>query len=50
MGNDPGIVGKHYYANLYGIDLERARDEEGLSRVVAEAAKLSNMELVDIKS
>ena len=50
MGNEPGIVGKHYYANLYGIDLAHARNEKELRRVVAEAADLSNMELVDLKS
>jgi len=45
-----GVVGKHYYANLYEIDVSRGRDEEGLRRVVAEAAELSNMRLVDLKS
>ncbi len=51
MGNlRTGVVGKHYYANLYGIDVDRGRDEEGLRRVVAEAAELSNMRLVDLKS
>ncbi len=45
-----GVVGKHYYANLYEIDVSRGKDEEGLRRVVAEAAELSNMKLVDLKS
>ncbi len=51
MGNlRRGVVGKHYYANLYEIDVSRGRDEEGLRKVVAEAAELSNMRLVDLKS
>ncbi len=50
MKQDEGIVGKHYYANLYDIDPEKARDEESLKKAVIEAAKLSVMNLVDIKS
>ncbi len=44
------IVGKHYYANLYGIDKEKGEDEAELRRVVEEAAKLSNMHLIEVKS
>lgn len=49
---EPGdvIVGKHYYANLYGIDVERAWDEEGLKDAVIRAAEVSNMTLLDVKS
>jgi S-adenosylmethionine decarboxylase len=44
------IVGKHVYANLYGIPREIAGDEEYLRNVVIEAAKLANMTLYDIKT
>jgi S-adenosylmethionine decarboxylase len=44
------IVGKHLYANLYGIDRERGWDEEGLREVVVRAAKASNMTLLEVKS
>ncbi len=48
-GND-FVVGKHYYANLYDVDLSAAANEEGLRKVVVEAAKASNMKLVEVKS
>ncbi|MEM2004966.1 MAG: adenosylmethionine decarboxylase [Zestosphaera sp.] len=44
------IVGKHYYANLYDIDVRAATDEEALKNVVIEAARASNMKLVEVKS
>jgi len=44
------IVGKHLYANLYGIDPVRGGDEEGLREVVAEAARASNMTLLEVRS
>ena len=44
------IVGKHCYANLYGINVDRGFDEEGLRMVVARAAEESNMKIVDLKS
>lgn len=49
MDND-FIVGKHYYANLYDIDVEAATNEEELKNVVVRAAKESNMKLVEVKS
>jgi len=44
------IVGKHYYANLYDIDVEAASDEEGLRKAVLEAVDRAKMHLVEIKS
>lgn len=48
--NKDFIVGKHYYANLYDIDLEASTNEEELKNVVVRAAKESNMKLVEVKS
>jgi S-adenosylmethionine decarboxylase len=48
--SDDVIVGKHYYANLYGIDVDKAWDEEGLRDAVVKAAEVSNMTLLDVKS
>jgi len=45
-----GIVGKHYYANLYGVDVKAASDEEGLRNAVVRAAEVSRMRLVEVKS
>ncbi|KSW12247.1 S-adenosylmethionine decarboxylase proenzyme [Pyrodictium occultum] len=44
------IVGKHVYGNLYGVAREKLWDEEGLKRIVVEAARVANMHLVDLKS
>ncbi len=44
------VVGKHVYANLYGVDRALLSDEEYLVDVVRAAAGLSNMTLVDLKS
>ena len=44
------IIGKHYYANLYDIDVKAAADEEGLRKVVLEAVNKAKMRLVEIKS
>ncbi|PUA33632.1 MAG: adenosylmethionine decarboxylase [Zestosphaera tikiterensis] len=44
------IVGKHYYANLYDIDVKAASDEEGLRKAVLEAVDRAKMHLVEIKS
>ncbi|ABM81016.1 adenosylmethionine decarboxylase [Hyperthermus butylicus] len=44
------IVGKHVYGNLYGVDEEKLWDEELLKDIVVEAARVANMNLVDIKT
>lgn len=49
-GSRDYIVGKHYYANLYDIDVSAATNESELRRVVVEAARVSNMRLVEVKS
>ncbi|MEM2021901.1 MAG: adenosylmethionine decarboxylase [Zestosphaera sp.] len=49
-GGSDFVVGKHYYANLYDVNLSAATNEEGLREVVVEAAKASNMKLVEVKS
>jgi len=48
--NEDFIVGRHVYANLYGIDSERGWDEKKLREVVVEAAKASNMTLLEVRS
>lgn len=44
------IVGKHVYANLYGIDKNIASNEELLRNIVIEAVKISGANLYEIKS
>lgn len=44
------VIGKHYYANLYDIDVNAAANEEELRNVVVRAAKESKMKLVEVKS
>ena len=44
------IVGKHVYANLYGVSREIAVNEKYLVEVVKKAAELANMSLVDVRS
>lgn len=47
---DDRIVGKHVYANLYSPDSELISKEEFLRNLVAEAARIANMNLVEVKS
>ncbi len=44
------VVGKHVYANLYGVDPKILSDEKLLKEMVIEAAKLANMTLIEVKS
>ena len=44
------VFGKHVYGNLYGCDPELLSDPTYLRRVVIEAARRSNMTLLDIKT
>ncbi|MCD6324361.1 MAG: adenosylmethionine decarboxylase [Desulfurococcales archaeon] len=44
------VVGKHYYANLYGIDVKRAWDKDGLRDAVIKAVEVSNITLLEVKS
>jgi len=44
------IVGKHVFANLYGIDSKLLWDEEKLVKIVKNAAKKGGMTLVEVKS
>jgi len=39
------VIGKHYYANLYDIDVNAAANEEELRNVVVRAAKESKMKV-----
>ncbi len=50
MEKQDRIIGRHVYGNLYGVEPERLWDEEGLKRLVVEAAHVANMTLVEVKS
>ncbi len=43
------VVGKHVYGNLYGCDSEILRNPYELEKIVVDAAKIGNMNLLDIK-
>lgn len=47
---DDYIVGKHVFANLYGVDSKLLWDEEKLVEIVKNASKEGGMTLVEIKS
>ncbi len=44
------IVGRHVYANLYGLDPEILWDEEFLRKLVLEAVEKANATLAELKS
>ncbi len=44
------VVGKHVYGNLYGCDPQILTDEEKLKEIVARAAEIGNMHLLEVKS
>ncbi len=44
------IVGKHVYANLYGVPVELVGNEGYLRETVVKAAELANMTLLDIET
>ena len=44
------VIGKHLYANLYGIDSKISSDENYLKNLVLEAVKAAHSTLIDIKS
>ncbi|AEM38874.1 S-adenosylmethionine decarboxylase proenzyme [Pyrolobus fumarii 1A] len=49
--NEPRVVGRHVYGNLYDCEeVELLKDEKALRDIVVEAAKLGNMTLLDVKS
>ncbi len=53
VGGDTGsdyIVGRHVFANLYGVDKGKLWDEEYLRRLVEEAVKRARASLVELKS
>ena len=50
MKKSDRIIGRHVYGNLYGVDPERLWDEEGLKKLVVDAARVANMTLVEVKS
>ncbi len=43
------VIGKHVYGNLYGCDPEILRNPYELEKIVIAAAKVGNMNLLDIK-
>ncbi|MGC9152538.1 MAG: adenosylmethionine decarboxylase [Vulcanisaeta sp.] len=45
-----GVVGKHIYGNLYGIDPSILSDEDFLRSLVIKAAELANVHLVEVRS
>ncbi len=46
----PKVVGRHVYGNLYGCDEEVLMNEELLREIVINAVKIGNMTLLDVKS
>lgn len=47
---ESSIIGKHIYANLYEPDPEVISNEELLREVVIKAARIANMNLVEVRS
>ncbi|WP_069807169.1 adenosylmethionine decarboxylase [Vulcanisaeta thermophila] len=45
-----GVVGKHVYGNLYGVDPNILRNEWFLRSLVIKAAEIANVHLVEVKS
>lgn len=45
-----GVVGKHVYGNLYGVDPNILGDEKFLRSLVMKAAEMANVHLVEVKS
>ncbi len=48
--DDDIVVGKHIYANLYGIDRKVLEDEGYLRKVVLEAVEKAKATLIELKS
>ncbi|AWR97593.1 adenosylmethionine decarboxylase [Acidianus sulfidivorans JP7] len=46
----PKVVGKQVYGNLYDCDNEKLKDVEALKKIVADAANIGNMTVLDIKA
>ncbi len=44
------IIGKHVYANLYGIDKSIANDPDYLKKIVVDAVRKANATLVDLRA
>ncbi|MFP3216704.1 MAG: S-adenosylmethionine decarboxylase, partial [Vulcanisaeta sp.] len=45
-----GVVGKHIYGNLYGVDPGILNDEGFLRSLVIKAAEIANVHLVEVRS
>ena len=45
-----GIIGKHVYANLYGIDKSIASNLDYLKKVIVDAVREANATLVDLRA
>jgi S-adenosylmethionine decarboxylase len=45
-----GVVGKHVYGNLYGIDPSLLSDEDFLRSLIIRAAEIANVHLVEVRS
>ncbi|ADN51227.1 adenosylmethionine decarboxylase [Vulcanisaeta distributa] len=45
-----GVIGKHVYGNLYGVDPNILSDEKFLRSLVIKAAEIANVHLVEVKS
>ncbi len=49
--NEPRVVGRHVYGNLYECEaVDLLKDEGALRNIVVEAAHVGNMTLLDVKS
>jgi len=45
-----GVVGKHVYGNLYGVDPNVLLNEEYLRKLVIDAAEVANAHIVEVRS
>ncbi len=44
------IIGKHFYGNLYDLDMKRMEDMEYLKKLVTDAINIAGMTLVEVKA
>ncbi len=50
MGRVVGVVGRHVYGELYGVDKAAASNEPALRELVLDAANAANAKVLEVKS
>ncbi len=50
MGRVAGVVGRHVYGELYGVDKDAASNEPALRELVLDAANAANAKVLEVKS